>query len=194
MQNRTLSALLKANFVFLVAVTCTVPSVGTAASIGLHSANHCSGDSIFIEPRIPVSIVIVMHREELPDVLGAEFRITGLPEGWTTAIVPGPHVALATGNPFGSGTEVTLRSARADSCVQLFWVFLTQLDDTTNAVLRPEQHENPQDPLIPCMNIFRSGFPNIPRFCAASRPLHITSASLDVATSTWSQVKALYAR
>jgi hypothetical protein len=168
-----------------------------AVSIGIFGAEDCSTCDISIAAGETRTIVISVVNPSSP-VTAANFRVSGLPNGWTATAVP-PVGSGIGGNPFGpNGGVVSLPPGPQPSdCVRLFTV---QLHATTNAqdvALRVVSALPPfAPPNCPAVYFACPSEPcDDPPQCVAGGTLLINSSfgcTVGTTNSSWGTIKALF--
>ena len=136
----------------------------------------------------------------MPEGVGAQFRVTGLPAGWVTISTPNPET-LSLGDPFGSGAIDAFNRLPDGSCVTLYTVVLVAPPGTLpgEIVLQVAPRE-PVDPRFPCPAFgLDCGAPCdiFDPFCVAGGTMLLNSSrdcQVEVEPTTWSSVKRLYER
>jgi hypothetical protein len=168
-----------------------------AASIGLFSDPGCGSCNLVIpapgaSATLYVKAVGVSVGEFCGGLDGAEFRVVGLPQGWSAVSTPSPAALASVGDPFGDGVGMGFFPPLAGDCILLFTVVIT--GDTSPALLQVVRHAHPSNPSWPCPNL-RPGDPCGGRICVGGGSLLVnsgTSCTVGVGSSIWSQVKRLY--
>lgn len=193
-----------------------VPSAAHAQLIGVYQdaqASSCNLSVPFSGPPVDVYVVFTPGGE-MTGLLGARFRIDGLPPGWLAAEFPNPAAtqtdsALFGGLCGGFGGQI-LFSECQNGPVVLWRVTLTPTSAVMNQVLTIRVHRiQPTDigggtvcpALFPCVPELRGPLPeavaliNSPTLCSAQLAGRCPTAS-DVpplpAVPSWSLVKRMY--
>jgi hypothetical protein len=166
-----------------------------AASIGLFADQDCGSCNLVI-PAPGGSATLYIKAVDVWDFCqgtdGAEFRVVGLPNGWSAVSTPSPSGANSIGDPFGDGVNMAFFPALRGNCISLFTVVL--IGDATPATLRVERHAHPSNPNYACPNL-RPGEPCGGRICVGGGALFVNSdaaCTVGVDPSSWAQVKELY--
>jgi hypothetical protein len=164
------------------------------ASIGLFADPDCSSCNLTIPPGETRTLYIKVLAGSLT-WQGAEFRITGLPEGWTAISTPNPAANLVLGDPFGNRANIAFDEVFTGDCTLLYTTEITATSTEDNVVLQvaagdpPSSHENdfpllvPGD--VPCYCVYRAD-PGV-LFINS-----VTECTVAIQPSTWSRVKQLY--
>ena len=129
-------------------------------------------------------------------ILGAQFRIDGMPADWFRYITPNPHVSLMRGDPFGGFGCVTAFDScvvSSQGCLNLFTVFVLPTSARENVRLEVHKDvsiwEPPWDlPLVYlCGPVLWSVNVN-----AGTAILNGPPCTVSATPTAWSRVKALY--
>jgi hypothetical protein len=179
---------------FLIALCA---ATANAASIGLFSDRDCGSCNLVIptpggSATLYVQAVGISGSEFCGGLTGAEFRVVGLPVGWSAVSTPSPLVIVSIGDPFGAGSNLGVYPPVSGGCIAFFSVVLT--GDTRETVLHVERHANPANPNYQCPNV-QPGDPCDGRICVDGGTLFVNSASsctVGVTRHSWERVKGLY--
>ncbi len=146
------------------------------------SADLCLNDSL--TTTLQVAIV------EAYDADGAEFRIVGLPPGWTTQVTPSPNVLLL-GDPFGNGANVGIWPW-VSGCARILNVVLRLPHPGASATLSIVAHAIPANPNYVCPNVTHPVLDG--RTCVSGGSLTINGSgcTVGVAPIDWGRAKRLY--
>jgi hypothetical protein len=167
--------------------------------IGLYASADCSGCRTDIGVGQQKTLYLRAAVSNAPgSISAAEFRIVGLPAGWTSRLEPGPEVTIVIGHPFGPvGTTIGFSTYQQSKCIDLGTVLVeaTTDDRATLEVVAVD----PALPSLECPTVQHcmGGCDSDLRICASGDVFYInTGEDCDVGTevTTWSRVKALYAR
>jgi len=168
-----------------------------AASIGVFTDPNCSSCNLSIPDGSTRRIFISAQPSELepdrPD--GAEFRVVGLPSGWTTLSTPNPAAFLAIGDPFSAGTNIAFLDGQPGSCVNLFVVDITASTNAQNVTLQVTAHQSPSNPNFACPLLSMDWSPVYPLVCVEGGAMYANSQEDCVVAaypSTWSKAKGLF--
>jgi hypothetical protein len=130
--------------------------------------------------------------------LGAEFKIEGLPVGWSAIVVPSPESAGTSGDPLGPiGADVALPNDVTGDCILLYSV--TLIPPTSGASAELHVTQRTPSTLLEAQCPFVIG-PDRCEFCWACVDggiLYVNipgDCQIGVEPSTWSRVKTLYER
>ena len=132
-------------------------------------------------------------------MVGAEFRIGGIPASWQIFPVPQPDM-ISLGNAFEDGVSAAFTSCpRPETGVVLFYralVLASELESDLQFTV--EKRDPPTNPLLQCPLIVLCDFP-FTLICVEGLPCHVNSTSprtcgipVAVTTATWSAMKELY--
>ena len=178
---------------------CLLAGQSFAASIGLFSSPDCSTSNVCIPAGQMDTLYIRASTDGLPDdqyFTAAEFRITGLPEGWSTFSTPESNT-FAVGDPFGLGASINFGFSQLGSCIALYTVIVLAVSEAYDIGLVVTHISPPGDPTMPCprINVICSARPCDISYCVEGGLLSINSTidcKVMVSQRTWSRVKALY--
>jgi hypothetical protein len=127
---------------------------------------------------------------------GANFRVAGLPNGWTVDCVPNPTANVVLGAPFEEGVSMAFPGAYGlgGSCLELYTctITATSSDTATLEVVAPSSPNiSCPQPTCPCVNLANSPFQPL---CAVGGQAYINGpgCTVSVKQRTWSQVKRLF--
>jgi hypothetical protein len=174
----------------------------SAASIGIFSTADCSSCNLSIERGATDTLYVRALTEGVTvgDMSGAEFRIEGLPAGWSVTVIPNPLVVVTIGDPFGDGIDLAFAVDPHGTCVDLFKVVIRAWSSEIvhDGVLRVVVHRHPAYPWSTCPGFFIDcGQPcdYFDLYCTGGGSLFINSSrscTVAVRPSAWSDVKRLY--
>jgi len=182
---------------------CTVIAVSlvqvqpvVAASIGLFSTPDCSSCNLSAPLLMTEVFYVNVITTGLPNsgVVGAEFRITGLPVGWHVTVTSNPNADTMTGDLFGNGAGITFpEKGLMGNCVNLYTIAITNLTGSSEVALRVDQRLPPGPPCCECPRVVL----NCPcgAFCVGGGTLFInsnTECTVAVERNTWGGMKQLY--
>jgi hypothetical protein len=170
-----------------------------AASIGLFSDPDCTACNLNILAGEIGTLYVVVSTEGLPDnehFVSAEFRITGLPDGWIATSTPEPS-AFAFGDPFGPGANIGFGIGQRGDCIPIYSVVIASPSPATDVRLHVSGRLPPGDPAMNCPRIAVAceiGPCDIIH-CVSGGHLLINSSevcSVATKTHTWAAVKGFY--
>jgi hypothetical protein len=165
-------------------------------TIGLYSDLDCTSCNLDLAPGSFGIFYVAIKNDELTIApIGAEFRITGLPLGWSPSAMPNPALQTIIGDPLQNGVNVRFASGLVLACVRLYSVQIRVPPGGGQARLRVEAHGTPSNPNFTCPVIDLDLPPLSPRVCAGGGHLLINSplaCTVGVEPQTWSQVKRLF--
>ncbi|MFQ5599756.1 MAG: hypothetical protein ACE5G2_04290 [Candidatus Krumholzibacteriia bacterium] len=171
-----------------------------AASIGLFSTADCTSCNLTV-PEGGSSTLYIRFTglSGLPWVnglLGAEFKVTGLPDGWIAVSTRSAASYTAFGDPFGpTGASLGFPTPQTGDCINLYTVTLTSTSAAADIVLRVTKRTPPTNPDFPCPRATVECGPCFPLICVGGGGLLInseTECTVAVEGSTWSRIKLLY--
>jgi hypothetical protein len=166
-----------------------------AASIGLFSTPDCASCNLTIPPGETRTLYIAVVSGSLL-WSGAEFRVAGLPEGWTATSTPNPARSFTLGDPFGSRANIGFWHVQSGDCTLLYTVQVTATSSRSDVVLQVAAGDPPSNPVHSYPLLVPD--PDFPCYCvypADAGAMFINSAiecTVAVELSTWSRVKQLY--
>lgn len=160
--------------------------------------------TIFIVPcqaNIPVfstqtfEVLVCLEGPIFDGVTAAEFRINGLPNGWTTLVRPNPEASVVSGDLFGAGARIAFPACEAGNqppLLELFEFDLTPTDDTRDVLINVAA-TIPPDPELDCALVRRCDA-SMSKTCVNGFGAWINGGGcpLAVESVTWGRVKALY--
>lgn len=168
-----------------------------AASIGIFSDSNCSSCNLPLSPGATGRLYINAQVDDLqPNAPnGAEFRIVGLPAGWTAQSTPNPAAFLVLGDPFGAGANISFFSGQPGACVNLFVVDVTATSGVSDVVLSVTAHQDPSNSGFQCPRLSMDWTPVFPLICVDGGIAFINSGqdcAVSTQRSTWTALKRLY--
>ena len=179
----------------------TLPASSFAESIGLFFDTDCTKCGATLPVGSQTTLYLSAVREgpwENYPLIGAEFRVVGLPSEWQVSWVPHPQARFSIGNPFAEGVDIAFDSDPGieGSCINLFTCTVTATSFVENVYLDVVAHTNPgwnvgACPVLVCTT---GREPGECLFCVATTQCIINGPSCSVAVESrlWSEVKALY--
>jgi hypothetical protein len=89
------------------------------------------GDSCLVIPAPPgygtfAVEAVDLGRPDCDGLAGAQFRITGLPQGWTAIATPNPIAGIIVGDLFGDGVSIFFNAGQHADPLLLYSVNLEQ--------------------------------------------------------------------
>lgn len=182
-----------------------MPGQHYAASIGLFNDAECASCNLTIANGGSAQLYLrFTDISGLPSFVtgfsGAEFRVEGLPVGWSAVVTPNPLSNLVIGDPFsGSGVVIGFPAGIQETCIDLFSVVITATTAESDVVLNVQAHNPPTHPQgddCPSMYPSCDGVcPFTPPLCVGGGQLFInspTDCNVAVRESTWAEIKELY--
>jgi hypothetical protein len=170
--------------------------VATALTIGLYSDLACSSCNLDLPPGGFGTLYVAVSNDQLPfGPSGAEFRITGLPPGWSATATPNPALQTVSGNPMQNGAYVRFPTGVGLACVRLYSVQIgvPMLGGQARLIVGP--HLVPLDPRFSCPVVDLDMISSTVRQCAGGGQLLVNSplaCTVGVEPGTWSAVKRLF--
>lgn len=113
-------------------------------SIGLYADIDATQNFATFEDFVPKALYIIatLEGQTADGTIGAEFRVVGLPDGWTYSLAPNPAANISLGDPFASNSSVWRANLAFPSCqtgtsahVLLYTVTVTRTSEVTNQFL-----------------------------------------------------------
>jgi len=179
-----------------ILILLALPGGANALTIGLYSDLDCSSCNLDVPPGGFRTFYVSIANDQLPyGPDGAEFRIVGLPAGWTASAMPNPGITQVIGNPLAGGVNVAWPVGLPFPCVLLYTVQIGIPAAGGQARLRVEPHNVPSNPNFNCPNVNMDWSPLFAKVCAGGGHLLVNSplaCTVGVETATWSQVKRLF--
>lgn len=171
-------------------------------SIGLYfdsQGRSCSGT---IRPGEPDTVFVIAKMRGMSEcgIAGAEFRFTGVPDGWTTHSVPQPEL-LVVGDPMLDGTTVGFRCEHPESgSILLYRVVVVASEEVDDLQFQVESRESPTSPDFLCPLLVLCDYPAFTKVCVEGWTCQVNSTApqrpcatpVAVTTATWTQIKTLY--
>jgi hypothetical protein len=179
----------------VVALILAVPCA-EGASIGLFGSSDCSVCNATVPVGIPTQIFIAADNTDTYPLSGVEFRITGLPPGWTALATRAPTVQLVFGDPFSAeGSSVSFYLSQTGTCIPVFSLLITANSVATDVRLRVEKRNPPSNPSFQCPSANVDCPACFTRVCVSGGEMLLNSeipCSVSVSQEAWSHVKQLY--
>lgn len=190
--------------IWLVAATACwsiLLASGTAAasSIGVYFDQQATTVCVSQHPITlgTAYILAVLEGDDAADgIIGAEFRVDGMPASWFPTAVASPPLSSTVGNPFTGGCNIAF-PCQASHIVLLYVVHYTVVSELT-VHLSVQRHTTPSNPNLSCP-WFDIGCLQ-PCDCFLCVPGSVAAINdpafclVGVEPSTWSWVKRLYER
>lgn len=131
-------------------------------------------------------------------LVGAEFRLTGLPPGWDATATPNPAADAVAGDPFGPGCSISFPSAlgAGPEKVLLFSVQYVPSSSVGPTLLSVEASLAPLVGAGQCPIVVLGDLPVRTRVCCPSGPVAAwndpTFCSTATRAATWTVVRRLF--
>jgi hypothetical protein len=167
------------------------------ASIGLFASPDCSSCNLNLAGSSGVLYICASGPSSYPGpagLIGAEFRVDGLPPGWTAQSTRAPASTLSIGDPFGNGTNIAFPSWQSGPCTLLFSVAVVTPQVGASATLQVERHNTPSNPFYSCPWLMYDDFEPV-RVCVPGGALFVnleTPCMVGLQPAAWSRIKTLY--
>jgi hypothetical protein len=185
----------------IVLATVLTASSCLAGSIGIYSEPDGMGCSVTI-PQGGSAIVYVVGHTSAADPFGGgidsgEFRIVGLPAGWTTSVTHAPAISVVIGNAFGDGVNLGWMMSQSGT-IPMFSVQLTATSQVSNVVLQIVKHVHPAPPFgypttCPWFHYSCDAPCDVSGFCVDSVDRVINGVcAVGIEPATWSGVRQMY--
>ena len=127
-------------------------------------------------------------------LIGADFKIVGLPASWTASVEPNPERRSVFGDVFNGGAMITFPTPHTEECFDLYRVTIHATSALEHVVLHVETSDNPFWGAN-CPLVLYPAPPDPPYSCAEGGFIFINSAghcAVSVERRSWSDVKVLY--
>lgn len=164
--------------------------------IALYADAGCTTCNLTIPALEPRDFYIKARSNTDLGLLGAEFRVTGLPAGWLHTSVANEFAFLALGDPLDDvGCNLGFQTPQEGDCVLLYRITLFATSEVHDAVLGVEPRNPPSSPNFDCPRVVYS-CPPCSASCAQGGSLYLNSGqdcTVTLRAGTWTAVKRLYA-
>jgi len=166
-----------------------------AQVLGLYADAECTECNLNVASGSSAEFYVGINTQgdDLTDLCGGSFRITGFPEDWVAGTaMPTAFVGSFSGNPLVEGIFFSPAAPLAGNCIPLFRIplFATSASEHMFSIeahtMAPPQQSCPQ--LSLSRNMCHAS-------CVPVEPLRVNSATSCVVAaeqSTWSSIKKLY--
>ena len=130
-------------------------------------------------------------------LMGAEFRVNGVPSNWITTVHPNPAAVVFDGNVLGDGVRIVFPACQPGigQYLELCAIDITPTDVREDVMVAVAATIPPSDPTFPCPFVTQCD-ETLTKFCVAGFGAWINPRSfgcpLAVANRTWGRVKGLY--
>ena len=185
-----------------LAIACwgVVLACGTAlaSSIGVYfdpQATTVCSEQHPVTPGTAYILAVLGGEPPVFGIIGAEFRVDGMPAAWLATAVANPLPFVTTvGNPLTGGCNIAFLCQSSD-VVLLYTVHYTVVSDLT-VHLSVHEHSSPSSPIFACPRLVCAC--DQPGECEACVPGGTAAINdpavcmVDVEPRTWSRVKSLY--
>jgi hypothetical protein len=161
--------------------------------LGLFADTTCSSCSVTIPVGESRDIYVASDAPE--PILGAEFRILGLPTTWQYVVVPAPGATLVLGDPFVAGANIAFSVGFPTGCAVLYRITVFAATSAENVVLQVVQRNPPSNPQFQCPRLYPDCGPCFVVLCAVGGQMQINggeACTVGVSRQTWSAAKRLY--
>ena len=142
------------------------------------------------------SFLVVLHPEGATNIIGALFRISGLPPGCNVTVTPSSSSVIAEGNLFSNWAQIRFAAPLTEPDVLLYEVTLSKPDPLPSGwgfvTLRPAAVQwSIPEPFCPVVTL--SGWP-LPYECVEYTSISDLPAACEIAVvpGTWTMMKLLY--
>lgn len=168
-----------------------------AASIGLFASPDCSSCNLNLTGSSGVMYICASGPSSWPGsggLIGAEFRVEGLPSTWTAQSTRTAASTLSIGDPFGNGTNIAFPSWQSGPCTLLFTVTVSAPQVGASAALEVKRHTVPSSPFYSCPWLMYDDLEPV-RVCVPGGALFINSetpCTVELQPVAWSRIKTLY--
>jgi len=171
---------------------CSTSTV--AQTIGVYSDQECSTCPLSLDEGETTVFYVAAVPTDPFGFSAAEFRVLGLPDGWTYTLTPNPSATLVLGDPLGPGTGIGFPAGQ-NGCTVLFSVEITASSQESDVLLEVAAHATPANANLNCAWIDVACSPCDIFICVDTSPLWINggdSCAVSVEHSTWGKVKQRY--
>jgi len=191
----TASVLLRAITLFILLECMGRVERAAGASIGLFSTPDCSSCNLTIPSGESRNVYIHVVTTDLGyAVIGAEFKVVGLPPGWLVSTIPNPASSIVIGDPFGSvGTNIGFGTGQPGPCVNLFVATITATSQETQLAFQVTMKTPPSTQPCPLVVVDCPGCST--GICVSGGALLVnwsSDCSVAVQEGTWSGAKKTY--
>jgi hypothetical protein len=127
-------------------------------------------------------------------IVGADFRVVGMPPAWLATVTPNPQASATLGNPFELGCQIGFRECQTQACVNLYSIEVVPTTSPVDVRLSVALRATPL--CQPFCAIFLAGCdsPGYTRYAVPGGAVILNGPDCTVATRPilWSIVKQLY--
>lgn len=174
-----------------------LPTSASASAIGIFATPDCQGTCATVPSGGTLSVFV---RADVPggpggNMTGAEFRVAGLPAGWSASATPAAELNLVLGSPVGDGVGVAFAHAVHGPCVSLFRVDIQVTSEASDVVLAVVAHTAPSNPSFACPVVMIDCASCLPRTCATGGEFVINptnGCTVNLERRTWSVLKQVF--
>lgn len=127
-------------------------------------------------------------------LLGAEFRVTGLPADWISTSTASEFASHTSGDPLGMGCNIAFSATQLGDCIQLYRVDVIATSEVMDVVLTVAPRDPPSNPSFDCPRVAYS-CPPCSASCALGGTMFINASkdcTVGITPGTWSAVKSMY--
>lgn len=195
----------KVSAVIAVAVAIAlVAGPVSAQSIGVFSdpaGNSCEF-SAAVGQSFTLYILATLGGGASGGMTGAEFRVAGIPAGWTTSEVANPAAGIVFGDPMGAGTNITFPTCQTGTGgkVLLFTVTVNPSTVVSDVILKVEMHTTPSNASFQCPLVTLCDPPAFTKLCVCGGQGVINGTIQNCGcgdpspteATTWGHLKSLY--
>ncbi len=149
-------------------------------------------------PLVPTPFYLLAIPGPLGTMIGAEFRVTGLPSGlYLHSSNRNPLANVAVGDPMEAGCDIAFPVCQSGANpILLYTVFLINLGDPVgDHTLRVERHTTPFFPPFACPLMILCDEPVFTKVCVNGGEGYLNSprnCEVAVDHASWSKVKSMY--
>ena len=185
---------MKPSTLCLAVLATLFPGAAIGGVIGIYADPNCSTCSIDVETGVPFEVYVSATAPELEidNIVGAEFRITGIPPSWVVAVEPNPSSAIVLGDVLAGGVNIGFADPQTGPCWSLYTLTLSPTDQEAH-VFRIEKHTSPAEQYIDCPALQIAPFEYY-YTCADASDLIVNGGGCNVSVDqiTWSGVRQLF--
>jgi len=179
-----------------LAIAVVLPAKAGNGSIGLYFDSDLTTCSRTVDVGIPFELFVsaTLDGGTSAGIVGAEFRIAGLPAGWLTNVTPNPAASLAYGDPFVTGCDIGFPDCQQRSPgVLLYTIAVTPTSPVVNQQLQVTLHPGPLCMPFCAIFLWDCDAPAFHRYPVTGGAAVLNgSCNVAVTSVPWGVVKILY--
>ncbi len=180
--------------VFASLLSVAMPMTSSAQVIGVFADLSATECDLSVHRFAPATGYLLFRRGVLDGIIGFEFRIEGLPQGWiaTTDYCWG---VICVGDLFGNGDTWAWPTCRREDPVAISRITFIATTEETDVILRVAAKVPPSNPAFDCPLVVQCDAPAYTLFCVGVQPAVINGSApciVSVEQRTWTQIRRLY--